>query len=41
MNTVLEKIKKMGIVPVVVIEMRKMQCRWQMHFVMADLPAQK
>ena len=34
MNTVLEKIRKMGIVPVVVIENEKL-------FAMADLPAQR
>ena len=41
MNTVLEKIKKMGIVPVVVIENEKDAVPLADAFAMADLPAQR
>ena len=41
MNTVLEKIKKMGIVPVVVIENEKDAVSWRMLFAMEDLPVQR
>lgn len=41
MNEVLEKIQKIGIVPVVVLMMRTTQHLWQRHSVTADFHVQK